>query len=941
MKKNLTFLIAAPVVLLRLFAQPIMGWGQTTVTQTSFSAISGNVNNDTKVSYYSYRGGGTANPGVYDNAIRLYQNSSSTTGGYIVIGVDNGYVITSATIQSTSGTTTGYKLTSTNPGSTTPEKNTFNENNYSLSANTDYTVNNISTQYIVFACFGNSSSTRLNLSKISITYQSNNPGTPTYTVTYNANGGTGTVIDNHNYHLNDEVTVLGASGMSRTGHTFDHWDTQADDEGTDYAVGDIFNITENMTLYAQWTVNSHNFTLTVEGEDVGASAQLNVDNTVVITGTKIAYGKEVTIDVIVNTGYIYTVTVNDGGITVNDNKFTMPDEDVTVLVTTEEYPFLTTSLTSSDMQSMTGSSGYGNVKTKTTDDGFTWITDGYQTAPNSTSSVYGMIQLNSNYNIILPEFNGKIETISFSVTDASSTASNGGVFKGKLHFKCDDDPTVDVSGGNTGSGTNSITLDVSSGFYSTGKITTTTKPVRIWNIEVKYKPYKNMTGTTLTSIEDDKAIAIPVNIAATATDLTIPTSSGIIIRSGASLTVSGTLTNTGNQRLIIEEGGQLIANNTAAGTIKKSITGYGTDNDGYYFIASPVDHLAPTTAMTTGSFDLYYFDGSEALPWINYKTGENTIDENFRLYTGKGYLYANSADTELKFAGTLTATTESLALDNSGTETFQGWNLIGNPYPCNVTINVPFYRMDTEGSGLAAQTTTLETTAIKPMEGVFVKYATGVTSVTFTKAPNVSSSGSRGTINLSLSNHGKQTDNAIVRFDGGNNLEKVSFHEDNAMLYIQQSGMDYAVVTAEAQGEMPVYFKATTDDTYTISVNAENLEVGYLHLIDNFTGVNIDLLQTPSYTFEGHHIDYASRFKLVFNANNTNGNDNNFAFVSGDHLVILNNGNATLQVIDMLGRIIDTQTINNNANVNIKAKGIYILRLINGEKVKNQKIVVK
>ena len=33
------------------------------------------------------------------------------TGGYVVIGVASGYEITSATIQSTMATTTGYKLT--------------------------------------------------------------------------------------------------------------------------------------------------------------------------------------------------------------------------------------------------------------------------------------------------------------------------------------------------------------------------------------------------------------------------------------------------------------------------------------------------------------------------------------------------------------------------------------------------------------------------------------------------------------------------------------------------------------------------------------------------------------------------------------------------------------------------------------------------------------
>lgn len=163
-------------LLIALFVMAGAGnvWGQTTVTQTTFSSTSGNVNNDTNVSYTSYKGGGTSNPVISSNAIRLYQNSSGSTGGYVVIGVKEGYVITSATIQSTQATTTGYKLTETSPGNTTPAKNTFAVSDYSLSANTDYTVDNISTRYITFACFGSSSSSRLYLSKISITYQTEN-----------------------------------------------------------------------------------------------------------------------------------------------------------------------------------------------------------------------------------------------------------------------------------------------------------------------------------------------------------------------------------------------------------------------------------------------------------------------------------------------------------------------------------------------------------------------------------------------------------------------------------------------------------------------------------------------------------------------------------------------------------------------------------------------
>ena len=43
---------------------------------------------------------------------------------------------------------------------------------------------------------------------------------------------------------------------------------------------------------------------------------------------------------------------------------------------------------------------------------------------------------------------------------------------------------------------------------------------------------------------------------------------------------------------------------------------------------------------------------------------------------------------------------------------------------------------------------------------------------------------------------------------------------------------------------MPICFKANEDGLYTITVNPENVEVRYLHLIDNMTGADVDLLAT-------------------------------------------------------------------------------------------------
>lgn len=76
----------------------------------------------------------------------------------------------------------------------------------------------------------------------------------TYTVTYDANGGMGSVpVDPNNYTGGATVTVLDASDdFCMDGYEFYGWNTAADGSGSGYSPGDSFQITGNTTLYAVW-----------------------------------------------------------------------------------------------------------------------------------------------------------------------------------------------------------------------------------------------------------------------------------------------------------------------------------------------------------------------------------------------------------------------------------------------------------------------------------------------------------------------------------------------------------------------------------------------------------------------------------------------------------------------------------------------------------------
>ncbi|MDP2945011.1 MAG: InlB B-repeat-containing protein [Atribacterota bacterium] len=77
---------------------------------------------------------------------------------------------------------------------------------------------------------------------------------PTYTVTYDVNGGTGSQTDLLSpYYAGVTVIVLNKGTMALAKHTFTGWNTAENGSGTPYAPAATFPMpAANVTLYAQW-----------------------------------------------------------------------------------------------------------------------------------------------------------------------------------------------------------------------------------------------------------------------------------------------------------------------------------------------------------------------------------------------------------------------------------------------------------------------------------------------------------------------------------------------------------------------------------------------------------------------------------------------------------------------------------------------------------------
>ncbi len=415
--------------------------------------------------------------------------------------------------------------------------------------------------------------------------------------------------------------------------------------------------------------------------------------------------------------------------------------------------------------------------------------------------------------------------------------------------------------------------------------------------------------------------------------------------------------------LTIADGGQMKCATPFRGKMQRFVAGYGETNDGYVLVASPVSTtIGAIEGFVSGNqfdnIDLYLFNQNNAL-WNNTKFSTDTHVDGVgdfpagSIFLGtmfsetKAYLYANKYNTTLGFNATVSslfpATTGAgteVNLDFYSASPLAGWNLIGNPYTCDAYLsdNTPFYRMNDEGNLIELATDK----AIKPCEGVFVQRGENtLTKVTFvTTEP----SKGRGSLDLSLNKmatnrSGSSTlDRVRISFDEGQEVNRLDLMANPNRLYIPVDGKELSVACPAVMGEMPLNFDAAENGTFTIAVNIKDAEMSYLHLIDNLTGNDIDLLQTPSYTFDAKVSDYASRFKVVF-AQGDGVQDGDFAFISNGNLVV--NGTGTLQIVDMMGRTISSFSTSDHISTSNLAKGVYVLRLINGDQVKSQKIVVK
>ena len=179
----------------------------TVVKESPFAATSGDL--DDVISYTTAQENGTAEPKIYNNHILLYQpGKNKQHGGSITISAKEGYEIKSVTIGTAQATSYSYTL----DGSTVHSANT------PLAKNAKATLGGLSNQSVTFYCEGASSSNRLEVYYISVSYVLKAGAVVTPSITFSETETWGAPID----------ATITATGASHIWYTTDGTDPTAD-----------------------------------------------------------------------------------------------------------------------------------------------------------------------------------------------------------------------------------------------------------------------------------------------------------------------------------------------------------------------------------------------------------------------------------------------------------------------------------------------------------------------------------------------------------------------------------------------------------------------------------------------------------------------------------------------------------------------------------------
>ena len=423
---------------------------------------------------------------------------------------------------------------------------------------------------------------------------------------------------------------------------------------------------------------------------------------------------------------------------------------------------------------------------------------------------------------------------------------------------------------------------------------------------------------------------------------------GTLTMDGGALTVAGLFVNTDAEAFIINDGAQVRqSSDNVAATFNMDVTNWN-DASSWQFISSPVKNVMVTDFLPTTGYDFMKYDGTQTgAEWYNYQAHEAEFEN--ALVLGRGYLVSYETESMASFQGVLNNETSFTFTDVKPyveNNDYANLYLLGNPFSFDMDLaNLNAYGMEagiavinTTGNGYEYRTSGV----VNVGDGFFVKAAEATASLSYSEGAKRGNDNVAPSINLiATSNTGN--DNVIIRFageetEGFNKLD--NFDKGIAEIYVENNNGRYAILSYDEKAtEIEVNFHANQMGNYTIAAITEG-DFRNVVLVDRLSGIETNLM-IEDYNFTATSGDNAKRFLIKIDNGHQSSDNANFAYQSGEELVVEAEG--TVQIIDIMGRIVycdDVESTNNRINVSNFNNGTYVVRVINENEVKVQKIIL-
>ena len=504
-------------------------------------------------------------------------------------------------------------------------------------------------------------------------------------------------------------------------------------------------------------------------------------------------------------------------------------------------------------------------------------------------------------------------------------------------------------------------------------------------------------------------------------NLTINNSNGVSFTGTNTLSnilklTSGTMTlSSGTFTLLSSSSRTAIISSTGTGSISGNITiqRYLGASGGYYYVSSPLttgkfSDIADNITIT--GYGKTYKNGGWSNVWKYNETDISQIqhpdgvrmngweapasaDENMNPMQGIAVYTGNNIT--LDFTGTPNIGAKSISVYNTssvgagGSSSDDGWNFVGNPYPCSIDWEAAggwtktnldnalysyepssrdggTYKSFVNGIGIQGSVTGV----IAPMQGFFIHaYSNGTLGmnnnvrVDNTTAHFYKKTETKELLKLKVSNliTPDKSDETVVYFQDGAtqafNRELDAYklmNTDNALpnLYVRSADNKmlsiYALPLNNTDEVIPLTMKTTTNGTYRLEASeisnfAQNTGIYLINLQNNAIQ---DLRKNPAYIFDineqqsaGKEFSFYIKFKKAA-ASGVDGQDGDNLFFTAVQSNTLSltyhnslNHPASIQVFNALGQQAATELSVSNGTYKFNLEhGIYIVRMITNNK---------